>query len=136
MNVNPPPLNDLVEEKSNRQFSAAWKMFFGALYTLVQKLQAYPTSYYQTPNAGFSIQTPPGVEVLTLEPAGALANGTVILPADPYDGQRIAVQTVQDVTALTVSATKTIKNAPTTILAGTGFAFRYDSQRTSWYRLY
>lgn len=136
MNIGAPPLNGEVQEKTNGQFSKAWKMFFTPLYSLIRSLQNYPDSYYQAPTAGFSIQIPAGVEILTLEPAGLLANGAVVLPADPYNGQRIAIQTTQEVTALTVSATKTIRNAPTTVLAGGGFAFRYDSTRVVWYRLY
>jgi hypothetical protein len=96
------------------------------------------TSYdYQTPATGFSITLGDLKGVTILDPAGTLATGTITLPAKPGNGQLIRVATSQTITSLTVSPNsgQSIKNAPTTLSAGTGFLYIYRSTGTTWFRL-
>ncbi len=92
---------------------------------------------FQVPSTGFTITIANNTEFLNLDPAGTLLAGTINLPAAPIDGQIIEVASTQTVTTLTVSGNgNTIKNAPTTIIAGTGFSYRYHLANTTWYRRY
>ena len=84
----------------------------------------------------FDPATDTNVEVLALNPAGVLATGTVSLPVNPTDGQRVLVSSSQTITALTVNATHTVLNAPTTLAVGAGFGYIYDLATTTWLRLY
>lgn len=92
----------------------------------------------QNPSTGDSITIADNSKTLVLDPAGTLATLTVTMPPTPVDGQEIRVSSSQIVTALTVSPNsgQTLSNAPTTILAGTGFAYIYDLPNTNWYRIY
>jgi hypothetical protein len=100
------------------------------------------TSYsYQTPVTGFSITVGDAVYTLLLEPAGVLATGTIVMPANPTDGQVVRFSTTQNITALTVSpnAGQTVKNAPTSMLVNLtgsqGYEYIYRLANTTWYRL-
>ena len=95
-----------------------------------------PSVSYQVPLTGFSIAVAAGILTLNLEPAGALAAGTLVMPATPYDNQQLIVMSTQTITALTVSpaAGQSIKAAPTTIAANTSFKYRYKASNTTWYR--
>jgi hypothetical protein len=90
----------------------------------------------QIPTTGFSITIANGIDLLQLSPAGTLATGTIIMPSNPQNGQVIRVSTTQTITALTVSANagQTIVLAPTTLTAGNGFAFVFNS--TVWSPVY
>jgi hypothetical protein len=91
----------------------------------------------QVPTTGFSITIGAGVKTLILNPAGTLATGTIVMPASPIDGQEIRVTSSQTVTGLTVNANtgQTISNAPTTLVAGKGFSYIYNTSGTNWYCL-
>lgn len=95
----------------------------------------------QVPSTGFSITIGAGVETLILDPTGALATGTITMPATPVDGQIIKISSSQNIVALTVNANtgQSIKNAPTALtvsLTGSfGFEFRYVLSNTTWYRV-
>ena len=92
---------------------------------------------FQTPSTGFTITIANATTFLNLDPSGTLLAGTINLPAAPIDGQIVEVSSTQTVTTLTVSGNgHTIKNAPTTIAAGTGFSYRYHLANTTWYRRY
>ncbi len=92
---------------------------------------------YQVPTTGFTITIANNITSLNIDPAGTLATGTINLPATPVDGQIIEVATTQTVTALTIAAAgKTLNNAPTTLVAGSGFSYRYRLSSTTWYRRY
>jgi hypothetical protein len=93
---------------------------------------------FEIPTNGFSLTIGTGVLTLLLDPAGTLATGTITLPPSPINGQEIRVSSSETVTALTVSPNtgQSIKNAPTTLTAGSGFGYIYQSDNTTWYRLY
>jgi hypothetical protein len=90
---------------------------------------------YQQPIAGFSLTLGNKNGRVILDPAGALATGTVVMCPNPYDGQEVRVQTSKTITALTVSpnAGQSVIAAPTTLAAGAKFLAVYRAANTSWY---
>lgn len=132
-----PPLQTPVDNVPGVAVSMPWHQWFSSLFNFLQRSPDYTDTYLLVPVAGFSELIPDGTKVVTLDPAGVLATGTLTLPAIPYDGQHLEASTTQTVTALTVSASgaDTIKNAPTTLAAGAGFAYYYRAANTTWYRL-
>jgi hypothetical protein len=93
---------------------------------------------YQNPATGFVITFANNISTLLLDPAGTLASGQVWMPLVPVDGQIVRFSSTQEVTALAVlpQAGQTLKNAPTTIAAGQGFAWIYVLGIATWFRLY
>jgi len=93
---------------------------------------------HQTPNTGFEIEIDDEVGTLVLEPGSTLATGTIIMPATPYDGQIQRICTTATITSLSVEGNvgQTMRNAPSTLTAGSGCGFIYRSTNTTWYRLY
>lgn len=90
----------------------------------------------QSPTTGFSITPANTVENLILTPAGSLLAGTIIMPANPKDGQFFTACSTQVVTTLTMSP-----NAGQTLLGGlaaftaNGFgSWQYVASTTTWYR--
>lgn len=96
---------------------------------------------YQTPATGFAITVAAGVRTLILEPAAALATGTVTMPAAPVNGQELRLTSTQNIVALTVSPNtgQTVRNAPTgftvSLTGDQGYEFIYRAANTTWYRL-
>jgi hypothetical protein len=91
----------------------------------------------QTPTTGFSITIDNWINALILTPAGTLATGTVTMCAAPVDGMEASISTSQTITGLTVSPNggQTIVGAPTTLAAGSGCKFLYDTGSARWLRL-
>lgn len=59
---------------------------------------------YSTPSAGgFSIRWNPPVQAIVINGIGTLATGTIVFPAGPVDGYRIAIASVRQITSLTFS---------------------------------
>lgn len=90
----------------------------------------------QMPVTGFSITLSASVHLTPLNPAGALAAGTITMPVvtSLQNGLRARVSTTQTITALTVNADAghSILGAPTTLVAGTAFEMFYDNALTTW----
>ena len=98
-------------------------------------LQPRPYQYTQ-PASGGSITVNNGVELLIIDPAGALATLTVTMPAAPLDGQRVALQSSQTITALTQSPNtgQTIKGAATTLAANApAQSWIFRAANSTWY---
>lgn len=92
---------------------------------------------YQVPLTGFSITVPDGITNLILDPAGALATGTITMPANPLDGQICGVASSQVVTTLTMSANtgQTLDGGLATFAAN-GFArYQYVQSVATWFRI-
>lgn len=111
-------------------------LFRSSSWVLINPV-TYPYDY-ETPSTGFTISAALGIETLILDPSGLLATGTINLPANPLDNQKIYVSSTNTVTSLTVASTdgSTVMNAPTTIVAGSGFAYIFKLSGTTWFRLY
>lgn len=125
-------------DKAGGAISAIWQQWINALYLFVQGVVDYTTASVQTPTTGFTITPAPGVQVLTLNPAGTLATGTLNMPVSPADGQQLQVSTTHTIAALTVAPQEgqTISNAPTMLAAGTGFAYYFNQASQNWFRVY
>ena len=78
------------------------------------------------PLTGFSIS--PVSSNVVLNPAGTLATGTILLPLNPTDGQKLVITSTQTQTALTVTANTGdfIVGGPTALVAKTAVTLRYS----------
>ncbi len=132
----PPPTQTAVD-RNGGQLSTTWMQWFVQLFNFVMNMVDFTQPSVQVPVNAFSIQMADKVQVLTLDPAGALAAGTITLAVTPYDGQFVQVSSTQTITSLTLAASgsATLKNAPTTLIAGIGFSYYYRASNTTWYRL-
>lgn len=123
---------------SGKPFTSVWLQWFNWLNNFLLGIVNYANATVNTPVTGFSVTIGSQVTVLLLTPAGTLAAGTVTMPAAPYNGMPIEITSTQTVTSFTLSANagQSIKNAPTTLLAGTGVAYFYNAPLTTWFRRY
>lgn len=89
----------------------------------------------QVPVNGFSITIATGINLLVLNPAAALATGTVIMPEIALDGQSVTISVEQTITAITISgnAGQTIVGAPTTLAQFSSITFTYNLANRIWY---
>lgn len=136
MTIGAPPVNSNVEGE-DKQFETGWKRWISQLQSiLVNRVQNFNVSNFQTPSSGFVIQLDNNSGMLLLDPAGALASGTITLPLNPIDQQRVEVSSTKAITVLTINAVgQTVTNAPTTLAAGTGFTYYYRLANKTWYRI-
>jgi hypothetical protein len=92
------------------------------------------TQYAAPASAGFSLTMEKSWLLLT--PTGALASGTIAMPASPIDRQTVEVSSTQTVTSMAVTGNgKGITGQPSTIAANGFFRMRYDAVMQSWYRI-
>ena len=139
--LNTPPYGAKIINVVTSMIGMDWYKWVSNLYQYLNRQVDYTVTSVQAPTTGFSITMLASVgsigSVLTLNPAGTLATGTILLPKQPTDGQVAEVSTTATVTSLTVSGNgATIKNAPTTLLAGNGFAYYYSAASAAWFRRY
>ena len=90
-------------------------------------LQAYD---YQASTTGFSYTFAAGTQALIINPADALATGTITMPASPADGMTISVVTTKTINALTVNA-----NAGQSIVGGGTLSLGNNQDVSYVYRL-
>lgn len=91
-----------------------------------------------TPVTGFTHTVPPNNGLCLLTPAGALATGTVTLPAAITDGFEQTILSTFAVTTLTVAANtgQTVQGTVVFALAANvAVRFRYLAATTTWYRM-
>jgi prefoldin subunit 5 len=108
------------------------------LNTSVTQLQAKYSTNAVVPLTGFTLTIPASTGLQLLQPAGALASGTLTLPASPSDGFEQQILSTQTVTALTVApnAGQTVAGTATFTLAPFVQAvFRWRASSSSWSRL-
>jgi hypothetical protein len=138
--ANPPPISTPVDDLQGckLKLSYAWSRWFNYLTVFLGNVVDYTQVSMQSPISGFSITMGDSAQVLQLTPAGVLATGTVILPANPANGQAAEILSTQTITAFTLSPNtgQTINNAPTALTAGTGVALYYNKPNSTWYRRY
>lgn len=74
-----------------------------------------------------------------LKPTGALATGTIVLPAPGVaaDGQEILVTTSLQIASLTINGNgaTAVFGAPSVLAAEDNFTLRYNQLSTSWYKV-
>ena len=96
---------------------------------------------YEAPSAtGFTVTVTDSSASawLLLTPAGAYANGTIILPAvaNCVDRQEILVTSTQAITALVVDGNgATVTGGPSTMAQNGFFTLRFDTVASTWYRV-
>jgi len=132
-----PPYNDPVDE-AGKKLSLSWLQWFDQLFKfLTLSVFDYTLASIQVPINGFTFNIPDKTQVITLDPLGALASGTIVMPPNPVDGQPIQVSSTAAIAALTVSPNtgQTIKNAPTSIAAGGAFSYYYHAATAIWYKV-
>jgi len=89
---------------------------------------------YYNENSGFSVTLGNNWHNI-FDAAGALATGTIIMPASPTNGQLCKLVFGQNITTLTINGNgNNVADAPTSASAGNSFEFIYHSANTSWYR--
>lgn len=97
------------------------------------------TSIYvrSTPASGDTVTIDDNVNVLLIQNSATLAALTVMMPANPVDGQVITISCVQAaITALTVSPNtgQFVLSMPTTLAIGESFDVIWSAAETYWFR--
>jgi hypothetical protein len=122
----------------------ARKVSITQLLQYFQQTFAAPTvaTKLYTPGTGFNITVPTPVSTqqwLLLQPAGALATGTITLPLNTGvpDGTQVLVTTTQQITAFTLALNGAAAafGAPTAMAANAFFTMRFYQATNSWYRV-
>lgn len=92
---------------------------------------------YNVPLTGFTIVMTAQQSVVSLNPAGTLATGTITMPPTLYDGKIFSIFTSQTITALTLNTSNSATFVPaviTTLAAGTSASYIYDKALNQWHR--
>jgi hypothetical protein len=107
-----------------------------AAYIAEQTATLPPVRQYAAPVTGATVTVgQPNPTWLVLTGTGTLADLTISLGLDPADLQEVTVSATGQITALTVSGTAPVLNAPTSIVAGGWFSMRYDAATPAWRRV-
>lgn len=90
-----------------------------------------------TPTTGTTVTINDNAAALILKHTATIATLTIVLPANPVNGQIVRIGTRSTVTTLTLNANtgQTRYGNPTTITATTPVAFIYETATLSWYRV-
>lgn len=128
--VSPPP------QGSTDIHSPVWQQWF---YQWYQYSKGLPIPVVYAPVAtGFSTTIPDYVPNFVIDNSAVFAAGTVVLPANPFNGQTQAILVARNaVTALTVNA-----NTGQTVLGGgviattsnTSYSWVFSQANLTWYR--
>jgi len=122
----------------------ARKVSITQLLNYFQTVFASPTvsTNLYTPGTGFNITVPTPVseqQWMLIQPASALASGTVTLPLNTGtpDGTQVLITTTQEITAFTLALNGAAAGFafPPTLEAGAGFTVRYYQATNSWYNI-
>ncbi len=109
------------------------------IQTLITSTDDLLTQYAAPSASPFTVAIEDGPDSvwLILTPTGAMANGTITLPAvaNCVDKQRVLVNTTQAVTNLIVSGNgATVTGEPSTLAQDAFFRMRFDGVTQGWYR--
>lgn len=116
---------------STRRVSADQIMAFLAPYS------GRPDIVRNSPSAtGFTITLDGQQDIrIIATPLGSYADGALVLPASPLDGQNVVFSSSRAITVFTVSAAVTVANAPTSIGTNGYFTMQYDAVAATWRRI-
>ena len=137
-----PTGNELVPTYSQQQDTPLWLTLSGFL-TYFQANFVSPTfvKTISTPGDGFNIVATQDTKNHwnLLRPTGALATGTLVLPAPAVaaDGQEELVTTTYQIASFTVdgNGATAVYGAPSVIGAENSFKLKYELQTKSWYKV-
>jgi hypothetical protein len=122
----------------------ARKVSITQLLQYFQQTFASPTvaTNLYTPGTGFNITVPTPTseqQWMLLQPAGALASGTITLPLNTGvpDGTTVLITSTQDITSLTIAlnGAAAIYGTVSFFAAGAAVAYRFYQATNSWYRI-
>lgn len=105
-------------------------------YVTAAQIAGVPGYTYTVPLTGFTLTFANSQADMILNPAGALATGTLTTALNPSNGQRECVLSSQTQTALTWAANtgQTIVNPPTALVANTAVCMTYVGSLAAWQR--
>lgn len=129
--VNLPPLRGIDPAGP----LAPWARLLPQLINRLGEARAYEKL---VPVNGFAHTIPVATGLCLMTPAGALATGTLTLPAQASDGFQQELVTLQPIAALTIAA-----NAGQTIVGATVFAlaarvkvvYFFEASSSTWYEI-
>jgi hypothetical protein len=118
-------------EANTNAFTDAEKTKLAAIGTVKSSL---------TPTTGFSetVTQDSADKWVVLNPAGALASGTITLvaPGSATDGQEITISTTKMVNSITINGNGgTVYGAPSALAAESSYKFKFDSNLSSWFNV-
>jgi hypothetical protein len=93
---------------------------------------------YSVPVTAFTITPASNVWFVLLNPAGTLETGTLTMPANPGDGQKLCLMDSQTQTAITIAANTGQSLAsygvttPTALVANTVYCWFYIKSQAAW----
>jgi len=125
-------IKSLYEAEANTNaFTDAEKTKLAAIGTVKSSL---------TPTTGFSetVTQNSADKWVVLNPAGALASGTITLvaPGSATDGQEITISTTKMVSSITINGNGgTVYGAPSALAAESSYKFKFDSNLSSWFNV-
>ncbi len=92
---------------------------------------------FQSPLSGFSIAIVDTCGALLLNPAGALAAGSITMPAHPKDGQICRIASSQAVSALTLAPAsgQSLSGGMTAFSTGSFVEYLFVSSANTWFRV-
>ena len=85
---------------------------------------------------GFSYTVSDGITISILNSAGALATGTVTMPAHPTDGQPLNIVSPKGILAVTISANtgQSFSASPVSVMtANQPYNVKYSAIDSTWY---
>lgn len=106
-------------------------------YTTVGNLRDGRGWLYQAPLTGFSITMTVSQSVVSLNPAGTIAAGAIVLPPTLDDGKIVTIFSSAAITALTLSTSNSATFVPaviTALTAGQSVSYVYDLANNQWHR--
>jgi hypothetical protein len=111
--------------------------WFQSLQRKFNELASFRAYVLQSPATGFSYPIPDQIGNLIITPAGGLATGTVILPANVGDGFKVIIVSTQAVASLTLSANsgQSLSGATTALTANVAVEYIYSAETLTWYKL-
>jgi hypothetical protein len=133
-----PPYLDDIEQNNSKKISSSWMAWVDQLFNFLQYVAIdYSGQSPAVPLTGFSITAADKQSLVLLNPAGTLATGTVKTSANPVDGQLLQIASTATVTGFTLSANtgQTVKNPPSTLLAGVSINYFYNAASATWFRI-
>jgi Collagen triple helix repeat (20 copies) len=130
--IFPPPMESGISDKGGK-FTTPWIRFIQNLFNTVVPVQNYGVYSISAPSTGFNISVPDNTEILQLTPVAALATGTVALPANPVDKQRVTISSTQSIAAFTLTASSPISNPPSALTGGQSMTYYYSKSNNTWY---
>lgn len=123
--------NELVQIYSSTNNTAA------ITYTTTANLRDGRMWVYQAPLTGFTLALTVAQSAVSLNPAGTLAAGTVVMPATGFDGKTMTLFSTQAISSLTLSTTNSATFVPaavTSLSANSPVGYVYDLSNNQWHR--